>query len=277
MGILKFDDIGYWSEIKLEIIKKYAVSYSIIMNKQSLIREYSYIDAFSGSGIHISKDERNIILGSPLNALNIKPPFNKYHFIDLDGDKIKYLNKLISDYKNVHTYKGDSNKILLEEIFPMIKYDKYKRALCLLDPYGLHLAWKVIYAAGQSKAIEIFLNFPVMDMHMNILWNNPEKVESSQIERMNNFWGDESWRDVAYRKERGLFEMMERKNPIEIVAQSFKIRLKEIAGFGYVPDPMPMRNTKGGIVYYLFFATPNKTGNKIVQDILDKYRDWGLK
>jgi len=39
------------------------------------------------------------------------------------------------------------------------KYEHYKRALCLLDPYGLHLHWDVIFAAGQSKAIEIFVRF----------------------------------------------------------------------------------------------------------------------
>jgi hypothetical protein len=36
--------------------------------------------------------------------------------------------------------------------------------------------WDVVHAAGQSRAIEIFLNFPVMDMNMNVLWGNPEKV-----------------------------------------------------------------------------------------------------
>jgi len=57
------------------------------------------------------------------------------------------------------------------------------------------------------------------------------------------------------------------------MAVAFQKRLKEIAGFGYVPEPMPMRNTRGAIVYYLFFATPNKTGNKIVENIMRKYRN----
>jgi hypothetical protein len=32
-----------------------------------------------------------------------------------------------------------------------------------------------------------------------------------------------------------------------------------------------MRNTTGAVVYYLFFASPNETGAKIVKDIFRKY------
>ena len=43
----------------------------------------------------------------------------------------------------------------------------------------------------------------------------------------------------------------------------------------YVPDPMPMRNSRGVIVYYLFFASPNETGERIVRHIFKKYRNRG--
>jgi hypothetical protein len=39
---------------------------------------------------------------------------------------------------------------------------------------------------------------------------------------------------------------------------------------------MPMRNTRGAVVYYLLFASANRTGAKIVGDIFRKYRDKGL-
>ncbi len=273
---VKFDEIGYWSEIKLDIIREYATAYSTIMNKQSSIKSYYYIDGFAGAGVHISKVSKDYIPGSPLNALNVQPPFDAYFFVDLDGDKADHLNELSKERSNVTVFKGDCNRILLSDIFPKINYKDYKRALCLLDPYGLHLDWDVMYAAGQSKAIEIFLNFPVMDMNMNILKTNQEKVNDKQVERMNAFWGDESWRDAAYQKTPGLFGEIEDKTTNKDVANAFKKRLKDIAGFKYVAEPIPMRNTKGGVVYYLFFASPNKTGPKIVQDIMNKYKNKGL-
>ena len=38
-----------------------------------------------------------------------------------------------------------------------------------------------------------------------------------------------------------------------------------------------MRNTKGAVVYYLFFASPKPVAAKIVQSIFNKYRDKGIK
>jgi three-Cys-motif partner protein len=63
----------------------------------------------------------------------------------------------------------------------------------------------------------------------------------------------------------------------DVIAQAYRDRLRSVAGFAYVPEPIPMRNTKGAIVYYLFFASPNKTGAKIVGDIFKKYESMGME
>jgi hypothetical protein len=75
------------------------------------------------------------------------------------------------------------------------------------EPKGIALA------AGQSKAIDMFLNFPVMDMNRNAIWK-------------------------------------------DAIVAAFQQRLKAVAGFEYVPDPLPMRNSTNAIVYclYLCFA-----------------------
>src|SRR5687768_7967090 len=99
-----------------------------------------------------------------------------------------------------------------------------------------------------------------MDMNMNVLKHDRSKVRADQEERMTSFWGDASWRDVAYEKQEGLFGQMESKSTNHALASAFRTRLKDVAGFEYVPEPMPMRNTCGAVVYYLFFASPNKTG-----------------
>jgi len=273
MGKIKLDEIGYWSEVKLDIIKEYAKAYSTILNAKDVIQRHLYIDGFAGAGVHISKRTKEFVLGSPLNALNVEPPFTEFHFIDLDGGKADTLRKLCVDYPNVHVYEGDCNDLLLKKIFPLAKYSDYRRGLYLLDPYGLHLNWEVVQTAGKMKSIEIFLNFPLMDMNMNVLRKEPEKVDKSQIARMNAFWGDDSWRNVAYTKTKGLFGDIEEKAGIEPVVKAYHDRLENIAGFAFVPEPVPMRNSTGAIVYYLFFASPNRTGDKIVKDIFDKYKD----
>lgn len=203
-----------------------------------------YIDAFAGAGIHVSKSTGEYVQGSPMNALLIKPPFKEYHLIDFDSEKVGSLRDIAADYQNVTVYEGDCNNILLEKVFPRARFTDYKRALCMLDPYGLHLNWKVMLTVGQMKSIEIFLNFPVMDMNMNVLWNDPGKVDPQQSARMTAFWGDESWRQAAYDTTGNLFGF-EEKTDNETVAEAFRQRLRKVAGFSYVPEPIPMRNEKG--------------------------------
>jgi three-Cys-motif partner protein len=271
----KYDEIGYRSEVKLDIIRKYASAYSTIMNKQKNLR-YLYIDAFAGAGVHIKKQTREYITGSPVNALAVSPPFPEYHFIDLDGDKVDKLRQTVGDRSDVHFHKRDCNKVLLGEIFPKCRYEDYRRALCLLDPYGLNVNWEVLQRAGEMKSIEIFYNFMIMDANMNVLWRSPGKVQRSQVARMDAVWGDHSWQQAAYKKTLGLFGEMEEKTTNKAMAEAFRDGLKKVAGFEYVPEPMPMRNSKGSVIYYLFFASPNKTGAKIVKDIFDNYRNKGV-
>ena len=268
--MLKYDKIGYWSEVKLAIIRKYAQAYSTIMAKQPRL-SHIYIDGFAGTGEHVSKSTGEYIPGSPLNALAVQPPFSEYHLVDLDSAKAENLRNLTTGRPNVYVYDGDCNKVLRKDVFPRAQYGHYRRALCILDPYGLHLDWEVMYEAGQMKSMEIFLNFPIMDMNMNVLPRNPENVDEGQMARMNAFWGDDSWRNAAYSNEGMLFG--EEKMDNETVAEALRDRLQKVAGFKYVPKPMPMRNSKSAIVYYLFFVSPNNTGAKIVTDIFKTYRD----
>jgi three-Cys-motif partner protein len=269
----EFDEIGYWSEIKLEIVSNYAAAYSRILNSKGL--PHIYVDAFAGAGEHISKETGEFIPGSPLKALGVQPPFREYHFIDLNKQKIEHLHRLAGSTPNVSLYEGDCNQVLTRDIFPTLEFKSYRRALCLLDPYGLHLNWAVIFQAGQLGTIDMFLNFPVMDINRNALWHDPDSVTEEQRSRLTAFWGDESWRQVGYEKIPGLFGTMEEKVSNEQFAEAFRQRLISVSGFKRVPKPLPMRNRKA-VVYYLFFASQVDVAEKIVIDIFNKYRNRGL-
>ena len=271
---IPIDEIGQWSEIKLEIITRYAVEYSKILEKQPLLK-HVYIDAFAGAGIHLSKTSKTFIHGSPINALQVEPPFTEYYFIDINSEKVKLLRKFVEDAKGkrkVHILEGDSNVVLLKDVFPKINYDDYKRGLCFLDPYGMHLDWNVVHTAGRMKSIELIINFAIHDINRNALLRNPEKASIKAIDRMNRFWGDDSWRKFAYKMIPTLFGEEEQKLPSSKIVNEYRNRLKKISGFNFVPKPLPMKNTKGAIVFYIFFASQNKTGNKIISHIFDKYR-----
>ncbi len=271
MADLEFDEIGPWSEVKLDIVRDYAKAYSQILSAQKKPRmHHVYIDAFAGAGVHISRSTKEFVQGSPLNALKVRPPFSEYHFIDINHARVGALQQAAQQRANVFVHDGDCNQVLLEEVFPNVQYKDYRRGLCLLDPYGLHLDWRVIYTAGQMMSVEIFLNFPIMDMNMNVLKHDREAVPPEQAERMTRFWGDDSWKTVAYSTSGNLFGWQE-KTDNETIAQAFRRRLIEVASFKHVSQPLAMRNSRDAVVYYLFFASPKPVADRIVRDIFKKH------
>lgn len=268
-----YDEIGYWSEVKLDIVRKYASAYSTIMSAQPTIRKHIYIDAFAGAGKHLSKRTGEFVPGSPLNALEVAPPFREIHLIDLHGGKVAELQRHVGSRQDVFIYEGDANKLLLDTVLPRCRYEDFNRALCLLDPYALNVDWNVLQTAGQMGSVEIFYNFMIMDANMNVLWRKPDSVAPAQVTRMDRVWGDHSWRVSAYVEKPTLWgDKVDEKARNEAIAEVFRKRLGNVAGFKYVPRPVPMRNKKGATVYYLFFASPNRTGASIVEDIFNTYR-----
>jgi three-Cys-motif partner protein len=270
----KFDEIGYWSELKLEIVEKYGSAYTMAFANQKGLKKF-YIDAFSGAGVHVSKRTGAQIEGSPARALRVSPPFDHFYFIDLDAGKTKHLETLCAGRTDVTIHTGDSTLYLRQQLLPTIKYENYNRALCLLDPYGLHLDWEVMQQAGQSRAVDMFLNFPVMDMNRNAIWKNADQAPQDGIDRMTRFWGDESWKDAAYAEspQQNLFsgpDLIKQSN--DAIVASFRDRLMKVAGFQFVPEPLAMKNSNNAIVYYLFFASQKPVAQKIIDGIFANYR-----
>jgi hypothetical protein len=62
---------------------------------------------------------------------------------------------------------------------------------------------------------------------------------------MTKFWGDESWKRIAYAESRqhGLFRTELVKQGNEAIVAAFRERLQKIAGFRFVPEPLPMQNS----------------------------------
>jgi three-Cys-motif partner protein len=125
---LKFDTIGYWSEIKLEIIKKYASAYSRILSTSRYPFYYIYVDAFAGAGQHYSRTTGNLVDGSPLVALNTEPPFKEIIIFELNSQKTNTLIKLIVNVRM---------SISIQKIAMNIYYKKYCQRYVTMTITGL--------------------------------------------------------------------------------------------------------------------------------------------
>lgn len=270
---LRLDEIGYWSEVKLDIVQRYASEYTKVLSKQASIRGFSYIDGFAGAGHHVSRSSGAQVAGSPVIAMKIAPAFSALYLVDLDGSRTRELKRLAEGDPRVQVHHGDGNQILLRDVFPKCLWEDRQRALCLLDPYKLNVNWEVLRTAGQMHSIEVFYNFMIMDANMNVFMRDPSKVSPEQAARMDAVWGDSTWRTAAYQSSQDLFGEIEEKATNEVIAEAFRKRLQEVAGFKYVPQPLPMRNSRGAVVYYLYFGSHNPAGDRIVTYIFDKYRN----
>lgn len=102
------------------------------------------------------------------------------------------------------------------------------------------------------------------------------QVEPEQAARMTAYWGDESWRDGAYKTDEDLFGFPAKAGNVAIV-NAYRTRLITVGGFPNVPEPIPMSNSRGLEVYYLFFASQKPVAKKIITDIFAKYRTRGFR
>jgi len=273
------DLIGPWSEDKLQLLKKYLHAYTVIMQGQSWCRNgYHYVDAFAGTGRPRVRDEARYIDGSPRVALTVRHPFRSYTFIEKTPWRVQRLRDLGQEFpdRDIRIRGGDCNHIITTEITPHIRYERFNRGLIFLDPFSMDTEWSVIEQIAETKALEIFINFPVMALNRTVLPNDPYALTEAQIERMNRFWGSTEWRGDIYEEVPTLFgpvEMKIRRTTGRQLGQLFKQRLETV--FPYVTDPLVMSNSKNAPLYGLILAGHKEKAANIVQSIFKRYERLG--
>jgi three-Cys-motif partner protein len=273
------DIIGPWSEDKLQLLRKYLRAYTVIMHGQRWCRNgYHYIDAFAGTGSPRARDEERYIDGSPRVALTIQRPFHSYTFIEKTPWRVQRLWELAEEFPDqaISIREGDCNRIITTEVTPRIRYEQFNRGLIFLDPFGMDIEWSTIEQIAETRALEIFMNFPVMALNRTVLPNDPNVLTEAQIKRMNRFWGSTEWRGDIYEAVPTLFGPVETKicrTTGQRLGRLFTKRLEEV--FPYVTAPLVMTNSKNAPLYCLIFAGHNSTGAKIVREIFQRYERLG--
>jgi three-Cys-motif partner protein len=266
-----FDRVGEWSLLKHDIVQYYAETYSNIMTKSRSQRpqfKHYYIDGYAGAGLSIRKATDEPIVGSALRAASVNPPFAGCHLVELNQKRYQILENLCASRPDVETYCGDANVVLPSLVFPKIRYRNHERAFCLLDPYKeTDLLWSTVTAAASTQAIDLLIHFPIYSININVLHTHGPDQEP----RLNAYWGDDSWKSIAYEEnpQMGFFrgdDIIKRGN--DAIISAYRERLVSKAGFKATSQPIPMRNGSNSVVYYLIFATPNApTGERAIQRV----------
>lgn len=286
---------GNWTEQKLECVSKYLRAYTTIMSKQPF--HFAYIDAFAGTGYREMENEEDIdelmfpdlvsdevtsfYEGSVHNALEVKPPFGKYVFIEKNANRHAELEELREEFllkpefseDMIECVRGEANEYLKDSCQ---KNWKSHRALVFLDPYGMQVEWKTIESIADTQAIDLWILFPLGTV--NRLLKKDGEIRPPLRARLDLLFGEHGWYDAFYQsaKQLSFFDEEERwqkaENIFLTIEQYFIERLqgifKEVA-----PNPLILRNSKNVPLYLLCFAANNQRGApiavKIAKDILE--------
>jgi three-Cys-motif partner protein len=291
---------GDWTSTKLDVLAKYLAAYTkVLKNKPSVEHPFrkAYIDAFAGTGSRMMSEEgatkdgnlplpslpdtasQKLLDGSARMALKVEPRFDHYLFIERDKARCRELEALKSEFpdlaKDIRVKRGEAN----EEIRTICKKDwRSHRAVLFLDPYGMQVEWQTIEAVAKTKAIDLWLLFP-LGIGVNRLLTRSGEIPVGWRSRLDKLLGRTDWYDEFYKieHEKDLFgKEQERvvKATNEKIGRYFTDRLRAI--FPGVAEPGVLRNSSNNPLYLLCFAAGNKSGAptalKIANSLLKEIR-----
>ena len=135
---LIFPEIGPWAEEKYRLIALYDHLFAKGMKDKWDVRVY--VDLYAGAGFGKVKGAETRLMGSPIIALNVEFPFDRYIFCEQDPEKLDALRqrvKRLAPSADVVFIGGDCDECG-EEILHAIPRGSTSRkvlSLCLVDPY----------------------------------------------------------------------------------------------------------------------------------------------
>jgi three-Cys-motif partner protein len=143
----------------------------------------------------------------------------------------------------------------------------------------MQVEWKTIEAIAGTKAIDMWLLFP-LGIGVNRLLTKSGEVPESWRKRLNLLLGNETWYDEFYRveRERTLFGEADQvvKATTETIGRYFNERLKSVFP-AVAGEPRVLRNSANCPLYLLCFAAGNENGAPIALRIANHLLTKGVQ
>lgn len=274
---------GPWTADKIEIFIKYLKAYLDIMKKNDYF-ELIYFDGFAGSGEIKTNQKYGLTLGSialRVATFEHQHQFDIYYLVDKSQQKIKRLeekikNDAIGTQRNIYCVAEDANTKINSLTTYMRQASAKRKALMLIDPYGLQINWESMEAC-KGLGIDMWVLVPT-GVGVNRLLVKNGNIDEVWLERLSLFLGmtQEEIKAFFYTKKQShtLFgteeQVLKEADAVHKIAELYRDRLKNI--WQYISEPFPMKvpNTQN-ILYHFIFATNNKSGLKIANDIIGKF------
>lgn len=197
---------GHWTEKKLDCVSKYLEHYQNALKNKNF--QLVYIDAFCGEGAVQVKEEYGPLLqegrlftrGSATRAIQLNPPFHRYHFIDKSSTSLDELRLSVSQAKpelvdRLGFHEGDVNEVLPRIVRSLDV--RRCRAVVFADPFGMQLDWQTIKAVAEIPIIDFWCLVPT-GLAINRLVTKDGKMPDAWANRLDRFLGTQDWRTRWY-------------------------------------------------------------------------------
>ena len=189
---LIYNEVGTWTEAKHRLVAYYAALFSAGMKDQWQKRVY--IELYSGAGYSRIRDTDRLIAGSPIQALSLKVPFDKYVFCEEDARKREALQIRVGRHApsaDVTFIPGDCDDHVDEILAAIPRYSKTNKvlSLCFVDPNDIGIKFATLKALAQNYVDFVIL----LALYMDAL-----RAEQSYVKnplKINHLLGTSSWRE----------------------------------------------------------------------------------
>lgn len=271
---LPLRDAGEWTKDKLYYLDRYLDIFTTGMHKQS-VRGFNYIDLFAGPGKSKIPETNEIILGSPILALQQKHSFTGYHLVEWNSSYHQALITRASSspqFNRIRFYEGDANEEVVK-IVALIKADddefipdtKSSLNLAFIDPEGIDATWETVESLTELYSMDLIIHYPVMALNRNMRKEYNKETETS----VDRFFGDTEWRNIY--EPFGIKGTHGQAHPELISHYRGKLQDKgyqEVKVGGQ--EPLMRTETTKAPLYRLIFASKHPRGHDFWEKISEK-------
>lgn len=138
--------------------------------------EVNYVELFCGPGTLLDRDNGDELPGSPLEALAIEQPFERYVFCDGDPDCAEAVRQrtVVPPASRAHVFAGDANDHEhLERVAAVL--DPRALVILYLDPAKPNLDFSTIeFFAGRFKYLDVIINLPFVAINRSLAVESTE-------------------------------------------------------------------------------------------------------
>lgn len=259
---LVYGEVGSWAETKYRLISLYDELFATGMKNKW--NQRVYIDLYSGAGFSQVRSSGKILKGSPILALGVNCPFDKYIFCEGEEGKLRALEaraKRLAPSASCEFIHGDCDQEVerISDAIPRPSPKNSVLSLCVVDPFDFGIKFETIRRLSMVKIDFLVLMAVGMDANRN--YDHYVDGYNAKI--------DEALGNIEWRKRWKTFEGG-RKRFRQFLACEFAASMRSLGYLDVTLDKMKhVRSTERNLpLYYLALFSRHSTAYQYWDQVL---------